>query len=245
MKSEGVNVAAIVDLRAEREESAAARRVRIARHSRLAGRLRPTRRMRGGDGTVAALDGRAARCRPAASTPPSARRIECDAVLMSVGWAAATQLLVQAGATTRFCEELQQFVPKDLPAGVFAAGRLNGVVRFRRADRRREAGGLARRPRTRASAQRRARAAVARSDRRPSHPFPDHRSSARQELRRLRRGSAGQRPGERGAGGFRFERAPEALQHRGHGPLPGQTLAHECLAHPGARPRRWASSSWV
>ncbi len=58
------------------------------------------------------------------------RRIECDAVLMSVGWAPASQLFLQAGGTTQFSQELQQFIPRDLPAGIFAAGRMNGVYDF-------------------------------------------------------------------------------------------------------------------
>ena len=58
------------------------------------------------------------------------QRLECDAILMSVGWAAAANLFLQAGGTTTFSTELQQFVPKELPAGVFAAGRLNGVYDF-------------------------------------------------------------------------------------------------------------------
>jgi sarcosine oxidase subunit alpha len=49
---------------------------------------------------------------------------------MSVGWAAAANLLLQAGGVTRFSEELQQFVPDALPPGIFACGRLNGVFDF-------------------------------------------------------------------------------------------------------------------
>ena len=36
----------------------------------------------------------------------SLRHFDCDAILMSVGWAAAAQLLLQAGGRTRFAEEL-------------------------------------------------------------------------------------------------------------------------------------------
>jgi sarcosine oxidase subunit alpha len=104
----------------------------------------------------------------------STRRIDCDAILMSVGWAAAAQLFLQAGGSTRFSEELQQFVPQDLPPGIFVAGRMNGVydVESRLADGRR------------AGAQAAAHAGfgvpgsaiVAPSSRCPSHPFPiiDH-----------------------------------------------------------------------
>jgi sarcosine oxidase subunit alpha len=56
--------------------------------------------------------------------------IACDGIVMSVGWAAAANLLYQAGTKMRFDDYLQQFVPQVLPAGVFACGRVNGVFEF-------------------------------------------------------------------------------------------------------------------
>jgi sarcosine oxidase subunit alpha len=53
--------------------------------------------------------------------------LSCDALLMSVGFAPASQLLSQAGATWRFDSARQVHLPDKLPAGVFAAGRVNGV----------------------------------------------------------------------------------------------------------------------
>ncbi|MBC8026372.1 MAG: FAD-dependent oxidoreductase, partial [Steroidobacteraceae bacterium] len=53
--------------------------------------------------------------------------IDCDAVLMSVGFAPASQLLLQAGVEMRFDAALQQHVPVKHPSGVFGAGRANGV----------------------------------------------------------------------------------------------------------------------
>ena len=104
----------------------------------------------------------------------SLRRFDCDAILMSVGWAAAAQLLLQAGGRTRFAEELQQFVPDELPPGIFAAGRVNGVydLEARLADGRRAGAQAAAHAGFGASNA----AAVARSGRCPSHPFPiiDH-----------------------------------------------------------------------
>jgi sarcosine oxidase, subunit alpha len=81
-------------------------------------------------------------CRLAASGEPersSARRIDCDGLVMSVGWAPAANLLYQAGTTMRYDESIQQFVPDRLPAGIFACGRVNGVFGFDRkiADGRR------------------------------------------------------------------------------------------------------------
>ncbi|MGL5926522.1 FAD-dependent oxidoreductase, partial [Chroococcidiopsis sp.] len=58
--------------------------------------------------------------------------IACDGIIMSVGWAGAANLLYQAGAKMRFDEDLQQFVPERLPAGVFACGRVNGAYEFDR-----------------------------------------------------------------------------------------------------------------
>ena len=54
-------------------------------------------------------------------------RIECDGLLMSVGWAPAAALLCQAGGDMYYDERVGQFVPDSLPEGVFAAGRVNGV----------------------------------------------------------------------------------------------------------------------
>jgi sarcosine oxidase subunit alpha len=61
--------------------------------------------------------------------PEGTSRIEmaCDGVAMSIGFAPANGLLHQAGAGMVFDESIQQFVPDALPAGVFAAGRVNGV----------------------------------------------------------------------------------------------------------------------
>ncbi len=100
----------------------------------------------------------------------AAKRIECDCLLMSVGWAPASQLLSQAGGSTVFVPEIQQFVPKQLPAGVFAAGRLNGVFEFNyRVDDGHRAG-------TDAAAYagfgEASGSQVARSTRCPSHPYP-------------------------------------------------------------------------
>ncbi|MBD3884878.1 (2Fe-2S)-binding protein [Phormidium tenue FACHB-886] len=60
------------------------------------------------------------------------RSIACDGILMSIGWAGAANLLYQAGTKMRFENSLQQFVPEQLPAGVFACGRVNGVFEVER-----------------------------------------------------------------------------------------------------------------
>ena len=168
----GVQVAAIVEMRAAAEGHAAASTCAALGIPVLNAHV-PYEAVRGADGTVAGL--KAAPLTAAGEVDASsARHIDCDAILMSVGWAAAAQLLLQAGGTTQFCEELQQFIPKDLPPGIYAAGRLNGIydAEARLADGRR------------AGSQAAAHAGfgvshaeiVARGNRRPSHPFPiiDH-----------------------------------------------------------------------
>ena len=172
LHARGVQVAAIVDLRAVAESDAAVSAcaalgvVVLRAHA-------PYEAVRGPEGTVAGL--MVAPVNEAGHVDASAqRRIDCDAILMSVGWAAAMQLYLQAGGSTRFSEELQQFVPVDSPPGIFAAGRMNGVydLESRLADGRR------------AGSQAAAHVgfgvpsgtAVARSTRCPSHRFPifDH-----------------------------------------------------------------------
>jgi sarcosine oxidase subunit alpha len=176
LQSQGVRVGALVDLRAGGEDAAAAaacaaQGISIVRghapYEALAGRGRALAALE-----IAPLDaaGRIDATRR--------RRIACDAVLMSVGWAGASNLYLQAGGTARFSRELEQFVPGQLPAGIFACGRMNGVygIEARIADG------------TRAGAQAASQAALqpgrgavagaqgAPASRRPSHPFPiiDH-----------------------------------------------------------------------
>ena len=64
-----------------------------------------------------------------AGNPDSAtmRRIDCDGLMMSVGWAPAAAHLYQAGGVMEYNEDVGQIVPTGLPDGVFAAGRVNGV----------------------------------------------------------------------------------------------------------------------
>jgi sarcosine oxidase subunit alpha len=72
------------------------------------------------------------------------RQIDCDTLLMSVGWAPAANLLYQAGTAMRYDTSVEQFVPERLPEGVFACGRVNGVYTFEtRLQDGRRAGALA------------------------------------------------------------------------------------------------------
>jgi sarcosine oxidase subunit alpha len=60
-------------------------------------------------------------------------QVDCDALLMSVGWMPALQLALQRGGTLRFDSALGQHLPDVLPPGVFVAGSANG--RFSAGDR--------------------------------------------------------------------------------------------------------------
>jgi sarcosine oxidase subunit alpha len=75
----------------------------------------------------------------AAPDRASMRRIDCDGLVMSTGWAPAANLLYQAGATMQYDDTIGQFVPDRLPEGIFACGRVNGVFGLERkiADGRR------------------------------------------------------------------------------------------------------------
>lgn len=57
----------------------------------------------------------------------ASERVACDGVIMSVGYAPASNLLYQAGTSMGWSDAVQQFVPAVLPAGIFACGRVNGV----------------------------------------------------------------------------------------------------------------------
>jgi len=101
---------------------------------------------------------------------PNMHELSCDALLMSVGFAPACQLLAQAGATIGFSEALQQHVPRKYPDGVFAAGRVRGVYDQDRILDGRNAGDAAAR-----FAGFEAPAALTAprvAARRPSHPYP-------------------------------------------------------------------------
>ena len=67
-------------------------------------------------------------CDSSGQVDPSQRRVlSCDGVAVSVGWAPADSLLRQARTRMEYDSGVEQFVPVGLAAGVFAAGRVNGV----------------------------------------------------------------------------------------------------------------------
>jgi sarcosine oxidase, subunit alpha len=158
-----VDVAAVLDLRAGSANDAEG----LSAVRCLTGVI-PESAVAGSGGAVRALKLRTAR---ADSSETPSESIECDAVLMSVGFAPAAQLLAQSGATLRYDAALQQHLPATLPSGVFAAGRVNGVYDYaaRKQDGR-EAG-------TEAAAHARGahegpRASRTEHERQVSHPYP-------------------------------------------------------------------------
>ncbi len=119
----GIELAAVVDLRAGKDPSPAAasieqRNVRVVRASGVYEAV--------GRDSVTAVSV----CPLTGSgelDPGRVETLECDGLLLSVGFAPTAALLSQAGASMTYDEALSQFLPGDLPPGVFAAGRVNGV----------------------------------------------------------------------------------------------------------------------
>ena len=115
----GLRIEALLDLedpatRGERAQALKSRGVRVIGHAK-------------------ALEARAkgqALARVALRIDGVAEEIECDGLLMSVGWAPASALLHQGGARFAYDTALDQMIPHELPSGLVAAGRVNGRYRF-------------------------------------------------------------------------------------------------------------------
>ena len=122
----GISVAALVDLRAQSEASDFAEKVRMAGIEVLNGHCV----------YEAIASGDKDHVQAAVVSPFSAngntqthamKTIPCDGIAMSVGFTPALNLLYQAGMKTRYEPAIEQFVPAELPPGIFAAGRANGL----------------------------------------------------------------------------------------------------------------------
>lgn len=111
----GVQVAAVVELRAEGEPGELGQLVRAAGIA-----VHPA-------SSVEAIPGRGKCGITGVVVQPHNRTIPCDGVIVSVGWTPAASLLYQAGVRFRYTQHVEQFVPQALPKNVFAAGRVNGV----------------------------------------------------------------------------------------------------------------------
>jgi len=124
MNANGVAIAAVVDLRAAGQGGSLQDRVERARIPVLAGHA--VFEARGGndrlaEAVVCPID---AQGRVDTASP---KRIACDGLMMSTGWAPAAALLYQSGCRMIYDESVAQFVPEALAPGMYAAGRANGV----------------------------------------------------------------------------------------------------------------------
>ncbi len=128
-RANGISVAAVVDLRSAPG----------AASMQLAGRLQalgvPVMQgavvhaaKAGADGCLKSVSVRSWANGEVASV--GARRFAVDGLWMSVGFAPANSLLLQAGARMRFESAVGQFVPSAMPSGVFACGKVMGVYGF-------------------------------------------------------------------------------------------------------------------
>src|SRR5690606_22712986 len=54
-------------------------------------------------------------------------RVDCDGIVMSVGWMPNSSLLSQAGVRFTYDDAAHQLVPASMPLAVFVAGRANAV----------------------------------------------------------------------------------------------------------------------
>ena len=59
--------------------------------------------------------------------PGAGRTLECDLVVLSVGWTPAAELAYMAGARAVYDEDCAAILPTGLPPGLFVAGRANGT----------------------------------------------------------------------------------------------------------------------
>jgi sarcosine oxidase subunit alpha len=100
------------------------------------------------------------------------QQLDIDGLWMSVGFAPANALLHQAGGRMKYQQNLEQFVPAELPAGVYACGKINGVygLRERIADGT-DAGACAAAA-SLGSGSARQRAAAALPEESPTHGYP-------------------------------------------------------------------------
>ncbi|MDB5916747.1 MAG: aminomethyltransferase [Massilia sp.] len=125
----GVEVAALVDLRASHAHGELDLAVRACGIKVFSAHcIVQAEAAEGGAAVAAAVIGPFSADRGA--MPGQQVRIDCDGIVMSVGWAPAANLLYQAGTKMQFSNNTQQFVPDRLPDGVFACGRVNGVYQF-------------------------------------------------------------------------------------------------------------------
>ena len=119
----GIAVAAVLDIRSEAHASEAALVDSLRQKGvTLQYGVKPVEARAGADHRVRELE-----YEIDSETPsPQRSQLAVDGVWMSVGFAPLNQLLHQAGARMRYETAIEQFVPAQLPAGVFACGKVAG-----------------------------------------------------------------------------------------------------------------------
>jgi sarcosine oxidase subunit alpha len=122
----GLALAAVLDLRPEAGvDSTTAAYELVSRGVLIHYGVRPIEAISGSGGGVASLV-----FESTAGTAPGQHTLILDGVWMSVGFAPANALLHQANAHMSYERSSEQFVPRALPAGIYACGKVNGAYSF-------------------------------------------------------------------------------------------------------------------
>jgi sarcosine oxidase subunit alpha len=122
----GVDVAAVVDLRPEGETTELAQLVSDAQITIHPGHtvyeaIAASGKTRLRQAIITPID------QAGHPQPDESSHIECDGIVVSVGWAPNGGLIYQSGGRFAYSKQAEQFVPCKLSPGLFTAGRLNGV----------------------------------------------------------------------------------------------------------------------
>ena len=134
--AQGVDVAALIDLRPDGESSAVGAQLQTSEVPIYRGfaiyQVETRRGAKGVSGAIVCPLDRRGQPRPQAGL-----HFACDGIAVSVGWAPDAGLLYQGAARFGYSKAVEQFVPRSLPPGLFAAGGVNGVFLLAPALRRR------------------------------------------------------------------------------------------------------------
>lgn len=118
----GIQVEAVLDLREVMgSDTRRAAEALKASGVRIVTGVTPVEARAGADGAVESL---------IFSVGGAQETVFIDGLWMSVGFAPANALLHQAGGSVRYEPSLEQFVPDQVPAGVYVCGKAAGVYRF-------------------------------------------------------------------------------------------------------------------
>lgn len=121
----GVEVAALVDMRAAPEDASLAQALEQRGISLLFNHTVYEALASSGNRHVTGVDVRAITGR--GQVADSGRKFDCDLLCMSAGYMPVYQLLCQAGGQLRYHDERAEFSITKLPAGLHIAGSVNGI----------------------------------------------------------------------------------------------------------------------